>query len=219
VYKLLDDIVILSAARTPVGRFRGSLSPFDAIDLGAFAISAAVERAAVDASAVDTVNMGMVVSAGYGLAPAKAAALRAGLSLEVHSRTVDSVCGSAMDAIGLAIESLLAGTAKLAVAGGMESRTNAPYLLGPTFRRNKGEYKRGERLRGTRAGAYRFQLSENPEQQLECTRLVDPTTYDGLFWPAEKKFMRQYAVACYPETQRRGPDRMAAPFDHWEKDQ
>jgi len=194
VHKVLDDIVVLSAARTPVGRFRGSLSPFDAIDLGASAIGAAVERAGADAAAVDTVNMGMVVSAGYGLAPAKAAALRAGLSPEVHSRVVESVCGSAMDAIGLAIESLLAGTAKLAVAGGMESRTNAPYLVGPTFRRSKGEHKRGDRLRVTRAGAYRFQLSENPEQQLECTGLVDPTTYDGLFWPAEKKFMRQYAL-------------------------
>jgi acetyl-CoA C-acetyltransferase len=194
MHKLLDDVVVLGAARTPVGRFLGGLSPFDAIDLGALAIGAAVERAGVDASAVDTVNMGMVVSAGYGLAPTKDAALRAGLSPEVHSRTVDSVCGSAMDAIGLAIESLLVGTAKLAVAGGMESRTNAPYLLGPTFRRSKGPYKRGERLHVSRAGAYRFQLAENPDQQLECTGLVDPTTYDGLFWAAEKKFMRQYAL-------------------------
>ncbi|MBN1460730.1 MAG: hypothetical protein JXA57_14440, partial [Armatimonadetes bacterium] len=62
------------------------------------------------------------------------------------------------------------------------------------FRRNKGDYRRGERLRVKRAGAYRFQLSEEPATQLECTGLVDPTTYDGLFWPAEKKFMRQYAL-------------------------
>jgi len=194
MHKLVDDIVVLSAARTPVGRFRGSLSPFDAIDLGGLAIGAAVARAGVDASTVDTVNMGIVVSAGYGVAPAKAAALRAGLSPEIHSRTVESVCGSAMDAIGLAIESLLVGTAALAVAGGMESRTNAPYLVGPTFRRSRGDYKRGERLRVARAGAYRFQLAGDPVAQLECTGLVDPTTYDGLFWPAEKKFMRQYAL-------------------------
>ena len=96
MHKLVDNIAILSAARTPVGRFRGSLSPFDAVDLGALAIGAAVERAGIDALAVDTVNMGIVVSAGYGLAPAKAAALRAGLSPEVHSRAVESVCGSAM---------------------------------------------------------------------------------------------------------------------------
>jgi acetyl-CoA C-acetyltransferase len=76
----------------------------------------------------------------------------------------------------------------------MESRTNGPYLVGPKFRRNTGDYRRGQRLRVSRAGAYRFQLSENPEQQLDGTGLVDPTTYDGLFWAAEKKFMRQYAL-------------------------
>ena len=191
---LKQEVVILSAARTPIGRFRGSLSDFDAIELGALAIGGAVSRAGVDSKLVDTVNMGLVVSAGLGLAPAKAAAVRAGVSPEAHVRAVESVCGSAMDAIGLAVESLLVGTARVAVAGGMESRTNAPYLVGPTLRRNSGKYKRGQRLSVTRAGAYRFQLSEDAEEQLAGTGLVDPTTYDGLFWPAEKKFMRQYAL-------------------------
>jgi len=191
---LEKEIVIVSAARTPVGRFRGALSEFDAIDLGALAIGGAVSRAGVDPKLVDTVNMGLVVSAGLGLAPAKAAAVKAGLPSEAHTRAVESVCGSAMDAIGLAVESLLAGTARVAVAGGMESRTNAPYLVGPTLRRNSANYKRGQRLSVKRAGAYRFQLSENAEEQLGCTGLVDPTTYDGLFWPAEKQFMRQYAL-------------------------
>ncbi len=191
---LHDDIVILSAARTPVGRFAGSLSDFDAIGLGSLAIGAAVERAALDATVVDTVNMGIVVSAGLGLAPAKAAAIRVGVPAAAHVRSVECVCGSAMDAIGLAVESVILGTAQVAVAGGMESRTNGPYLVGPKFRRNSGDYRRGQRLRVSRAGAYRFQLSENPERQLEGTGLVDPTTYDGLFWPAEKKFMRQYAL-------------------------
>jgi acetyl-CoA C-acetyltransferase len=191
---LQDDIVILSAARTPVGRFAGDLSDFDATDLGSLTIGAAVERAGLDAAAIDTVNMGIVVSAGLGLAPAKAAALRAAVPATAHVRSVESVCGSAMDAIGLAVESIVVGTAQVAVAGGMESRTNGPYLVGPKFRRNSGDYRRGQRLRVSRAGAYRFQLSENPQEQLEGTGLVDPTTYDGLFWPAEKKFMRQYAL-------------------------
>ena len=191
---LRDEIVILSAARTPIGRFRGSLSPFDAVALGSLAIGSALSRAGIAPDQVDTVNMGIVAGCGYGLASAKAAAVDAGVPPEAHTRTIDSVCGSAMDAVVWAVESLLLGTAKIAVAGGMESRTNAPYLIGPTFRRNKGEYRRGERVRVSRAGAYRFQLSENVEDQLACTGLVDPTTYDGLFWAAEKRFMRQYAL-------------------------
>ncbi|MFB3880736.1 MAG: acetyl-CoA C-acyltransferase [Armatimonadota bacterium] len=191
---LRDEVVVLSAARTPVGRFAGALSAFNAIDLGALAIGAAVERSGVDPRSVDTVNMGMVVSAGLGIAPAKAAAVKGGVPPEAHVRAVESVCGSAMDAIALAIQSLLLGTAKIAVAGGMESRTNAPYLIGPTFERNTKGYRRGQRLAVKRAGAYRFQFSENAEEQLGATGLVDPTTYDGLFWPAEKKFMRQYAL-------------------------
>ena len=193
-YILAQDIVILSAARTPVGRFAGRLSPFDAIDLGALAIGAAVSRAGLDPTLVDTVNMGMVVSAGLGLGPVKAAAMKAGVPPQVHARAIESVCGSAMDAIGWAIESLTVGTAQIAVAGGMESRTNAPYLVGPTFRRNTEKCKRGQRLRVSRAGAYRFRLEEDIEEQLSSTGLVDPTTYDGLFWPAEKMFMRQYAL-------------------------
>ncbi len=191
---LTHDIVLLSAARTPIGRFAGNLSPFDAIDLGAFAIGAAVSRAGLSPEQVDTVNMGMVVSAGLGLGPVKAAAMKAGLSPQVHARAIESVCGSAMDAIGWAVESLTVGTAQIVVAGGMESRTNAPYLLGPTIRRNSQNFTRGQRLRVARAGAYRFQLEAHIEEQLASTGLVDPTTYDGLFWPAEKKFMRQYAL-------------------------
>ena len=177
-----------------MGRFDGALAGFDAIQLGALAIEAAVARAGVPPEAVDTVNLGNVVPGGLGEAPAKAAALRAGLSPGIHARTVETVCGSAMDALVLAAESLLAGSAELVVAGGMESRSNAPYLLGPRFRRAGGEYRRGERLRVKRGGAYRFVFAESPEEQLRATEIIDPTTYDGLFWPAEKKFMRQYAL-------------------------
>ena len=191
---LPKEIVILSAARTPLGRFDGALVGFDAIDLGSIAIGAAVARAGVEAAAVDTVNTGMVVAAGYGVAPAKAAATRAGLPQTIHSRSVESVCGSAMDAMALGIESLLAGSAQLVVAGGMESRSNSQYLLRPRFRRDTEHYRRGGRLKVKRAGAYRFALGENVEEQLQATELVDPTSYDGLFCPDEKKFMRQYAL-------------------------
>jgi len=191
---LPKEIVILSAARTPVGRFDGSLSGLDAVDLGAIAIEAAVSRAGIDATAVDTVNMGIVVSSGYGIAPAKAAATQAGLPHTIHSRSVETVCGSAMDAIALVIESLMAGTTTLAVAGGMESRSNAQYLLRPRFRRDTEHYKKGGRLKVKRGGAYRFVLSENIDEQLRATEIVDPTSYDGLFCPDDKKFMRQYAL-------------------------
>jgi len=190
-----DDIVVLSAARTPIGRFAGQLSAFDAVELGSLAIGAAVSRAGIGPDAVDTVNMGIVVSAGLGLAPAKAAAVGAGIPPTAHARAVETVCGSAMDAIGWALESLSVGTAQVAVAGGMESRTSAPYLVGPTFRRNSQHYHRGDRISVTRAGAYRFQFDDCAEEQLRCTGLVDATTYDGLFWREERKFMRQHALA------------------------
>jgi acetyl-CoA C-acetyltransferase len=191
---LQEEIVILSAARTPIGRFDGGLADFGALDLGALAIGAAVHRAGLDPSLVDTVNMGLLVSVGLGLGPAKAAATQAGLPPTMHTRTVETVCGSGMDAIVLAIESLLAGSAQLAVAGGMESRTNTPYLLRAKFRRDSAHYHKGDRLQLKRAGAYRFALAENVEEQLESAELVDPTSYDGLFCPEEKKFMRQYAL-------------------------
>ncbi len=191
---LEEDMVILSAARTPIGRFDGRLAQFSAIDLGALAIGAAAGRAGVEPSVIDTVNMGIVVSSGLGVGPTKTAATQAGLPATVHSRSVETVCGSAMDAIALAVESLLAGTARLAVAGGMESRTNAHYLLRPRFRRDSEHYRVGGRLKLKRGGAYRFLLSENVEEQLQASEIVDPTSYDGLFCVDDRKFMRQYAL-------------------------
>ena len=103
-------------------------------------------RAGIDPAIVDTVNMGIVVSAGLGEAPAKAAALRAGLSPTIHSRAIDSVCGSALDALALGVESLLAGTAQVLVAGGMESRSNAPYLLADDVSQRRGHVLQGRVL-------------------------------------------------------------------------
>jgi len=187
-------VFILSAARTPIGRFDGALASHDAVELGATAIAAGVERAGVGPDLVEMVTMGMVVSCGYGEAPAKLAAIRSGLAPQVHSRVVDSVCGSAADAVALSSDAIELGAVNVAVAGGMESRSNAPYLLFARFRRSTANYSRGQRLRVKRAGAYRFALSENLEEQLSAAELVDPTAHDGLFWPPEKKFMREYAV-------------------------
>jgi len=195
MHVVLDrDIVVLSAARTPVGRFDGLLCEFTAIDLGALAIGGAVSRDGLTPTDVDTVNMGIVVSGGLGVAPAKAAAVQAGLPQTIHSRTVETVCGSGMDAIALGIESLVVGTAGMVVAGGMESRSNASYLLRPRFRKDTAHYARGARLKVKRGGAYRFVLAENVEEQLSATEIVDPTSYDGLFCPEDRKFMRQYAL-------------------------
>jgi acetyl-CoA C-acetyltransferase len=123
------DPVIVSAVRTPTGRFLGALSSLPATQLGATAIHAALDRAAVPAARIDEVIMGNVVSAGEGQAPARQAALRAGVPDDVPAVTVNKVCGSGLKAIMLAAQAIKAGDGDLFVAGGMESMSNAPYLL------------------------------------------------------------------------------------------
>jgi len=124
-----DPIVILSYARTPMGGMQGALADASATDLGATAVKAAVERAGVDGGAVDRLYMGCVLPAGLGQAPARQAALKAGLPQSVQATTVNKVCGSGMQTVIMAAEALATGNADLIVAGGMESMTNAPYLL------------------------------------------------------------------------------------------
>ncbi|MDY7560591.1 acetyl-CoA C-acyltransferase [Pseudomonas sp. 10B1] len=124
-----DPIVIVSAVRTPMGGFQGVLASLTAPQLGAAAIRAAVERAGVEAQDIDEVLFGCVLSAGLGQAPARQAALGAGLSRSTVCTTLNKMCGSGMQAAILAHDSLLAGSAQVAVAGGMESMSNAPYLL------------------------------------------------------------------------------------------
>ncbi len=188
-------IYLLSLARTPVGRFKSSLAPFSAPELGGAAIAGAIRRAGISGAQVDLVTMGCVVTSGLGEAPAKQAALLGGLPETVYSRTIESVCGSGLEALVSTVDAMLAGRARLAVAGGMESRTNAPYLLEPRFFRSGAHYAKGERLHLKKSGAYRWQYSENVEEQIHLSSLVDATAYDGLFWPPERKFMREYAVA------------------------
>lgn len=124
-----DPVVIASYARTPMGGFQGALSSISATELGAAAVKAAVERAGVSADAVDRIYMGCVLPAGLGQAPARQAALGAGLGLNTEATTVNKMCGSGMQAAIMAYEALLAGTVDIVVAGGMESMTNAPYAL------------------------------------------------------------------------------------------
>ena len=124
-----DPIVVVGAARTPMGGFQGDLKDLRAAELGAAAIAAGLERAGLAPEAVEEVVFGCVLPAGQGQAPARQAALGAGLPMATGATTVNKMCGSGMKAAMLAHDLLLAGSAQVAVAGGMESMTNAPYLL------------------------------------------------------------------------------------------
>ncbi|MBK5567540.1 acetyl-CoA C-acyltransferase [Ensifer sp. 2YAB10] len=138
----IDPIVIVSAARTPMGAFQGSLKDLTAPEIGAIALKAALDRAGLDA--VDEVLMGNVLPAGIGQNPARQAALGAGLGKETPSTTISKVCGSGMKALMLGHDAILSGSASVLAVGGMESMTNAPYLLPKArggFRLGHGEVK------------------------------------------------------------------------------
>ena len=151
-----SDVFILSAARTPIGKFGGGLSTVPATDLGAVAIRAAVERAGIAGERVDEVFMGQVIQAGAGQAPARQAARKAGLPDSVSATTINKVCGSGLKAVMLGAAAIRAGDANLIVSGGMESMNLGPYLLP-----------------GARAG-YRLGNQE----------VVDATVHDGLWCSA-----------------------------------
>ena len=124
-----QEVYIVSAARTPIGSFLGSLSSVSATDLGATAIKGAVERAGVSVENIDEVFMGNVLQAGVGQAPARQAALKAGLSNAVPSTTVNKVCASGMKSVMLGVQSILAGDNHIVVAGGMESMSQTPHYI------------------------------------------------------------------------------------------
>jgi len=124
-----DDVVIISGCRTPVGKFQGSLSDLSAPQLGAIAVREAVKRAELDGTQVDECIMGNVVSAGLGQNPARQAAIFGGLAPAVGAMTINKVCGSGLKAVALAAQAVQTGNSSVVVAGGMESMTNAPYLL------------------------------------------------------------------------------------------
>jgi acetyl-CoA C-acetyltransferase len=125
----MEEVVIAGSARTPFGKLGGSLSGLPAVELGATAIRGAVERAGVPLDQVDHVIMGTVIAAGQGQVPARQAAIKAGLPVEVPALTINKVCASGLKAVNLAAQMIKAGDAELVVAGGMESMSQAPYLL------------------------------------------------------------------------------------------
>src|SRR5258708_14754723 len=135
-----DDVVIISGCRTPVGKFQGSLSDFTATQLGAIVVKEAVHRANLDPKQVDECIMGNVVSAGLGQNPARQAAIFGGLAPEVGAMTVNKVCVSGLKGLALEAQAIQTGNSTIVVAGGMESMTNAPYLL-PQARKG---YRLGE---------------------------------------------------------------------------
>ena len=136
---MTGSVVIVGAARTPMGGFQGGLSTMTAAELGGTAIRAALDRAGVSGGDVDEVLMGCVLPAGQGQAPARQATLAAGLPVSVPASTVNKMCGSGMKTVMMAHDALLAGQAQVMVAGGMESMSNAPYLLD----RARGGYRMG----------------------------------------------------------------------------
>ncbi len=134
-----DPVVIVSAARTPLGRFQGELSPIAGPVLGAQAIKAALDRAGLSPEKIDEVLMGCVLPAGQGQAPARQAARAAGLPDATGATTINKVCGSGMKATMMGHDLLRAGSAGIVVSGGMESMSNAPYLLAKA----RGGYRAG----------------------------------------------------------------------------
>jgi acetyl-CoA C-acetyltransferase len=200
-----DPVVIVAAARTPMGGFQGELKGFAAPELGAAAIRAAVERAKLKPADIEEVLMGCVLPAGQGQAPARQAALGAGLELSTGCTTVNKMCGSGMKAAMLAHDSLISGSIDVAVAGGMESMTNAPYLLPKAragLRMGHGQVldhmfydgledaytkdeKGGGRLMGTFAEdcAQRFSFSRESQDRFAITSLerAQKANKDGSF--------------------------------------
>jgi acetyl-CoA C-acetyltransferase len=131
----LEDIVIVSAVRTPIGKFQGALSDLSATDLGAIVVREAVKRAGItDLKHVNECIMGNVLQAGLGQNPARQAAIKGGLPPQVGAMTINKVCGSGLKSVALAAQAIQTGNAEVVVAGGMESMTNAPYLM-PAARR------------------------------------------------------------------------------------
>jgi acetyl-CoA C-acetyltransferase len=125
----MDTPVILSAVRTPIGRFQGGLAGFSATELGGKVVAEVIRRAGINASDVDEVVLGNVVQAGLGQNPARQAALKGGCSPRVAAMTINKVCGSGLKAVGLAAQAVITGESEVVVAGGMESMSNCPYLL------------------------------------------------------------------------------------------
>ncbi|HHN46650.1 MAG TPA: hypothetical protein ENN09_04335, partial [Planctomycetes bacterium] len=197
--RILDgEVVILSAARTPIGGFDGSLVKYSAPQLGAVAVKAAVERAHLPPDVVDEVILGNVVAAGLGQNPAKQAAVGAGLPHTVSTMLVNTVCSAGMGAVIEGVRAILAGTSRVLVVGGIEARSRAPYLFGPHDRKGsrvKGElrgYSFTPALPGPDAGIDDYKKFI---RDLRMAGFKDANTFEALVCPfREATSMRDYAV-------------------------
>ena len=169
--------VILSAVRTPIGKFLGGLAPLSATELGARVVSEAARRAGIELNQIDEVIMGNVLQAGLGQNPARQAALGGGVDPHVAAMTINKVCGSGLKAVGLAAQAVALGDSEIVVAGGMESMSNAPYLL-----------------KGARTGL-----------RLGNSELLDSMITDGLWDVYENFHMGQTARACGGEIRHLAP--------------
>jgi len=172
----MPKTVILSSARTPIGKLGGGLSSLDATELGGIAISAALERADVEPEQVEHVVMGQVLQAGQGQIPSRQAQIKAGIPKEVSSETINKVCASSVRAVGLLDNAIRAGEAEIAVGGGMESMSNAPYLLpGARFGWKMGDVKAMDSmvhdgLTNPFSGRQMFDEATEVGDELELTR-------------------------------------------------
>lgn len=220
--QLQDPVVIVGLARTPIGGFQGELKDATAADLGAASIRAALERSCVQPDAVEEVVFGCVLPAGQGQAPARQAAIHAGLPFAAGATTVNKMCGSGMKAVMMSHDLIAAGSAAIAVAGGMESMTNAPYLLD----RARGGYRLGHgrvldhmfldgledaydkgRLMGTFAEdcAEAYQFTREAQDQYAVTSLMRAQKAIAEGWfeseivPVTVKSGRTEQVACRDE--------------------
>src|SRR3954466_14694725 len=172
----MPQTVILGAARTPIGKMGGGLSSLDATELGSIAIKAALERAGVEPEQVQHVVMGQVLQAGQGQIPSRQAQIAAGIPKEVTSETINKVCASGVRAAGILDSAIRAGDLEVAVAGGMESMSNAPYLLpGARFGLRRGDAKVldamvQDGLRNPFSGKQMFEEATEVGDELEMTR-------------------------------------------------
>lgn len=223
----MKEVYIVSVARTPIGAFNGVLSPLSAIELGSIVIKAAVERAGIKAELVQDVYMGNVVSANLGQAPAKQAALMAGLSTETPCTTINKVCASGMKAIMVAAQTIMLGDNDVVVAGGMESMSNIPYYI-PNGR-NGYRYGNGELLDGIVRDAlqdpYQKYMMGNAAEVCAAKYSISREAQDEYATESYRRANQAYAEGAFanelvavPVPQRKGDPVMIDKDEEYSKD-
>lgn len=190
--KIEEPIVIAKALRTPLGKFNGILKKYSAVDLGGIIIKELTKG--INSSLIDSVVFGNVISSGLGLLPVKQAALKGGLRDRIFTKQINIACASGLEAVLQAVNSVRLKEQEVIIAGGIESRTNAPYLLEPLK-------KDGNRIDCEISAIRVISIEDNFSYKIKKKELTlrEATNYDGLFWPQEKKMMQQYAFSFLKE--------------------